>query len=43
MYDNDEMRDNIAKLHIKIASQLLAKGLNIVIDSGYYSKEGEII
>ena len=34
MYDNDEMRDNIAGLHRKFASQLLTKSVNIVMDGG---------
>ena len=39
MYDNDEIRDNVAGLHRKFASQLLAKSVNIVMDGGYYSAE----
>lgn len=39
MYDNDEMRNNVAGLHRKFASQLLGKGINVVMDGGYYKKE----
>lgn len=39
MYDNDEMRDNVAGLHRKFASRLLTKGVSIVMDGGYYSIE----
>jgi len=38
IYDNDEMRNNIGKLHKKIASKLLIQGINIVMDGGCYSK-----
>jgi predicted kinase len=39
MYDNDKMRGNIARLHRKIASRLFIKGVNVVMDGGYYTKE----
>jgi predicted kinase len=38
-YDHDEIRENIAGLHRKFAARLLSKGINIVMDGGYFSKE----
>ena len=33
------MRANVAKLHLKIAKELLSRNINVVMDGGYYSKQ----